>query len=77
MLKGQYLKLVDCEEEKETGRLSLKKFAELTGFPQELIKKELNLNTRNCDVIDIADLRKAMLSYLESPKFDQDTISLN
>ncbi len=44
-------------------KVNLSNFAELAGFPVELIKNEL-LVDKNQDDINLDDLREAMLKYL-------------
>ena len=48
---------------KSEEKVNLNRFAELTGFPVELIKNELLVDT-NQDDINLEDLREAMLQYL-------------
>lgn len=45
--------------------VDLNEFASLAGFPVELIKKELVLSDDNDQKISMAELREAMLKYLD------------
>ena len=46
--------------------VDLKAFADLAGFPVELIKKELFSKNEDLQTVSIDDLRSAMLKYLDS-----------
>lgn len=52
-------------------RVNLDSFAELTGFPIELIKNEL-LFDQNQEDIDLNDLREAMLKYLNKTMLEDN-----
>ncbi len=47
----------------EGERVQLETIAELTGFPVNVIKKELLLD---CDNLEMSDLRKTMMIYLNT-----------
>ncbi len=49
----------------ESTSVNLTEFAELTGFPVELIKKELMIGEKS-DTVELSDLRSVMLKYLDS-----------
>ncbi len=56
---------------KESEMVDLDSFAEIAGFPVELIKKEL-FNQKDCgNEVAMADLRQAMLNYLDHTMFDE------
>lgn len=46
--------------------IELSSLAELTGFPVEMIKKELFNSSLDSEKITLADLRKAMVSYIDA-----------
>lgn len=46
--------------------IKLSSLAELTGFPEEMIKKELFNSSLDSEQITLADLRKAMVSYIDA-----------
>lgn len=49
----------------ENQSVDLRKFAEMAGFPIELVKKELFQNNEGSEEsISLDNLRKAMISYL-------------
>ncbi|MFT6631371.1 MAG: hypothetical protein ACJAS4_001320 [Bacteriovoracaceae bacterium] len=54
----------------ENQKVDLKAFAEMTGFPVELIKKEL-LQDENTDELSLEELRAAMVSYLDSTMMEK------
>jgi hypothetical protein len=54
----------------ENQKVDLKAFAEMTGFPVELIKKEL-LEDENTDELSLEELRAAMVSYLDSTMMEK------
>ena len=54
----------------EDQKVNLKAFAEMTGFPVELIKKEL-LQDENTDELSLEELRAAMVSYLDSTMMEK------
>ncbi len=45
--------------------VNLSDFANLAGFPVELVRKELVLDGKDSDEISMDDLRAAMLKYLD------------
>ena len=47
-------------------KVNLERFAELTGFPLELIRKELFSTKETSGEISLEELRGAMLAYLDS-----------
>ncbi|MEE2671057.1 MAG: hypothetical protein VYA54_05075 [Bdellovibrionota bacterium] len=49
----------------EDQKVSLSDFANLAGFPVELVRKELVLDGKDSDEISMDDLRAAMLKYLD------------
>jgi UDP-N-acetyl-D-mannosaminuronic acid transferase (WecB/TagA/CpsF family) len=46
--------------------IELSSLAELTGFPLEMIKKELFNSSLESEKVTLADLRKAMVSYIDA-----------
>ncbi len=60
--------LAPAGTEVKASKISLTTLAEMTGFPAELIQQELfssESDTQN-DGVSLEDLRKAMLSYIDS-----------
>ena len=51
--------------------VDLQQFAEMTGFPIELVKKELFGENEPGKEVSLSDLREAMLNYLDSTMMDQ------
>lgn len=45
--------------------IELSSLADLTGFPVEMIKKELFDSSLDSEKISLAELRKAMVSYID------------
>ncbi|MBT4793145.1 MAG: hypothetical protein HON90_16350 [Halobacteriovoraceae bacterium] len=54
--------------------IDLDQFAQMSGFPVELIKKELFKNREDTENISLSELRKAMLTYLDVTMFDQEQL---
>lgn len=54
--------------EVKANKISLSTLAEMTGFPAELIQQELFSSQAEAenDGVSLEDLRKAMLSYIDS-----------
>ncbi len=54
--------------EMRASKISLNTLAEMTGFPAELIQQELFLSEESAEVegVSLEQLRKAMLSYIDS-----------
>ena len=54
--------------EVRSNKISLNTLAEMTGFPAELIQHELFQNNSEVDLdgVSLDELRKAMLSYIDS-----------
>jgi hypothetical protein len=52
-------------------KVDLKAFADMAGFPVELVKKEL-LQGENTDEVSLEDLRAAMVSYLDSTMMESE-----
>lgn len=46
-------------------RVNLEQFAEMAGFPVELVKKELLGSNQSADEISMEELRSFMLKYLD------------
>lgn len=65
-MKGFNVQGVFMNANKENQKVDLDAFANLAGFPVDLIKKELFKGQENDDEISISDLRKAMVAYLDS-----------
>lgn len=51
-------------------KVSLEHFAELAGFPLELVKKELFADSDPQDEICMSELRAFMLKYLDNTMID-------
>lgn len=51
-------------QNEESQKVDLNSFAKMTGFPVELIKKELLINEK--EELSLEQLRDAMVSYLDS-----------
>ena len=49
----------------ESTSVNLSEFSEMTGFPVELIKKELMIGEKS-NTVELSDLRSVMLKYLDS-----------
>lgn len=49
----------------EDQKVNLSDFANLAGFPVELVRKELVLEGKDSDEVSMDDLRAAMLKYLD------------
>ena len=61
----------------EDKKVDLDSFAEMAGFPVELIRKELFENSKEKqNEVSLDDLRKAMLSYLDSTMMEQNVEDL-
>lgn len=54
----------------EEQKVDLTSFAEMAGFPVELVKKEL-FQGENTDELSLAELREAMVSYLNSAMLEK------
>jgi hypothetical protein len=50
----------------ESTSVNLSEFAEMTGFPVELVKKELMMDRNSTEEVSLGELRTAMLKYLDS-----------
>lgn len=62
----------------EESKVDLQSFADMAGFPVELIRKELfTEGEAESDEVSLHDLRKAMLSYLDSTMMEQEVIKEN
>lgn len=59
----------------EDDKVNLDSFASLTGFPVELIRKELFENANVDSEINLEDLRAAMLSYLDSTMLESEVVT--
>lgn len=59
----------------ENEKVDLEAFANMAGFPVELVRKELFQDSSNEDEISLADLRKAMLAYIDSTMLESDIAS--
>lgn len=46
--------------------VDLSQFADMAGFPVELVKKELMVGTDGSETVSMDELRAAMLKYLDS-----------
>jgi hypothetical protein len=55
---------MNANEENQT--VDLTSFANMAGFPVELIKKELFSNSEDSDQVSLASLRNAMLKYIDT-----------
>ncbi len=55
----------------ENQTVDLNSFAEMAGFPLELINKELFNGNGPDGEVSLEDLRKAMISYLDSTMMDK------
>jgi len=62
-MMAQDLDLKSSED--NNGKISLEALAKMTGFPIEMIKEEIFQGQNDQDV-SLDDLRKAMLSYIDS-----------
>ena len=62
-MMAQDLNLKSSED--NNGKISLEALAKMTGFPIEMIKEEIFQGQNDQDV-SLDDLRKAMLSYIDS-----------
>ena len=51
-------------------KVSLRDFADLVGFPEELIRKELLVDS-NINELELGDLREAMLGYLNKTMLEE------
>ena len=51
-------------------KVSLRDFADLVGFPEELIRKELLVGS-NINELELEDLREAMLGYLNKTMLEE------
>lgn len=58
--------------DQDTQTVDIENFAELVGFPSELIKKELFNNKENDNAITMDELRAAMLKYLDKAMINED-----
>lgn len=60
--------LVETPTEVRSNKISINTLAEMTGFPAELIQQELFHNDAKADMegVSLDELRKAMLSYIDS-----------
>lgn len=56
----------DQTDQETNQQVDINSFAEMVGFPAELIKKELFQSNINQDQITIDELRAAMLKYIDS-----------
>lgn len=55
--------------------IKLESLAELTGFPVELIKKELFKNEEITDGVSLDKLREAMTDYIDATMLESEQIS--
>lgn len=62
-----------CMNTNEEKKVDLESFAQMAGFPVELIRKELFLNEEaNTTQVSLDELRKAMIAYLDSTMLEQE-----
>ena len=54
-------------------KVSLEQFAEMAGFPVELVKRELLAGEQSVDEISVEALRGFMLKYLDKTMLDTDS----
>lgn len=59
-------KMNDQADQKINQQVDLEAFANMVGFPAELIKKELFHSDETKDTISMDELRSAMVKYLDS-----------
>lgn len=58
--------MLENRTEKENSEMvTLKSLAELTGFPEEMIKSELFSSSMEGNSVKLEDLRSAMMSYID------------
>lgn len=58
--------------ERETQTIDIENFANMVGFPVELIKKELFQDNENQDNITMDSLRAAMLKYIDKTMMSEE-----
>lgn len=58
----------------EDKKVDLDSFAEMVGFPVELIRKELFENAEVKSEVSLEELRSAMLSYLDSTMMESEVV---
>ncbi|MBD65681.1 MAG: hypothetical protein CME62_10775 [Halobacteriovoraceae bacterium] len=61
----------EMSEALETQKVDITEFANMVGFPVELIKKELFIDEANQEDFTMADLRTAMMKYLDKTMLDK------
>lgn len=62
-----------CMNTNEDSKINLESFAQLAGFPVELIRKELFLEGRmDQGQVSLDELRRAMIAYLDSTMLEQE-----
>jgi hypothetical protein len=61
---------MNANEENQT--VDLTSFANMAGFPVELVKKELFANSEDSDQVSLASLRNAMLNYLDTAMLQEE-----
>jgi hypothetical protein len=69
-------RMQSVEENKETEiskKVSLADLSKLTGFPAEMIEKELFLNQAGNEELSLEDLRMAMLNFIDNTLLDEKT----
>lgn len=63
----------DCTSLEDAAKVNLFTLAEKTGFPLDLIKKELMLSGEGVEDIELTELRHLLLRYIDQTMIEEET----